>query len=179
MPKQTYEVRGFDPRFGDVEWSRMLFSTNGLSESRQKNPVSKIGFHLSRTYGEFVRDFEERKFAGPNTLLIVDLAMVPQYLQTGLIRPLGNVPGFNFEKLMARRAESYGTYFNEGTIALARYMCAAISGDIGAVPLWINSQGRFICAPSQGHFQRPLTASASLDLIFERADAAVVSPLVV
>src|SRR5262249_22022009 len=81
--------------------------------------------------------------------------------------------GFDFAGLIDSRARSFGLVFDTPVVEIMRAMCScAANKSVGALPLWINWQGRFFSLPSQHGFSPPLISATSLEAIYRRPDAA-------
>ena len=105
---------------------------------------------------------------------IVDLLYVPQLLAEGVIAPLNKQNGFALAEMMQTRAEAHGVSLPTETVEMIRLLCSDEHGEVGALPLWINSHGRMIPDPQLFHERDEgrIATATSFDQVLSRDDAA-------
>jgi hypothetical protein len=162
-PAREHVVVGFDPRFTNAEWNGFLGSHAG----RQVN----ISMRLSNRHDDFHASVRSSAPFPKSHILLIDLMKVPEYLRDGHIASLSGRGRLDFDALLQLRAEAYGRPVNDQVAALMRLMASNEAGEIGAIPIWINTQGRMI--PEQQLFSAigRAAAGSSLDQLRERSDA--------
>lgn len=161
-PRQAIQVRGFDPRFDNKDWTRIL-----QPHLKQR---TTIRMKLSSRYREFYqRCTEERRF-GSNEVVLVDLLLVPRLLRDGWIQPLTGL--VSLQDLMEQRREVHGVALNKPILELATSLSSNLEGVLGALPVWINSHGRFLHDRLFHHpSERPITTEMSFHRLLNRSDA--------
>jgi hypothetical protein len=151
-PSSDRVMTGYDPRFNSREWTRLL-AADGL-------PPEHIAVRLSRTHYEFHHHLDESLTSNRGEddsdarhehttkaavgCAIVDLLHVPRLLEEGVIAPLTGHPQLALDRMLDLRARLTGVRFDPASIAMMRALCSDEGGSLGALPLWINSQGRMI-----------------------------------
>jgi hypothetical protein len=153
-PRKEVRVRGFDARFDGADWNRILAPLLGKKTS--------IRMDLSRQYRDFYDWYRQQKERDSSEVLILDLLVVPEFLKAGLIKPLNTL--LPIQDLMSKRAEAYGTRHSDSLRKLVEYLCSDVNGAVGALPLWVNSHGRFI--PDHAYLRDEGPSAAESD--FER-----------
>jgi hypothetical protein len=163
-PARERIVVGFDPRFTNADW-------NGFLRSHSERQVN-ITMSLSSRHDEFHGSVPGRAPLPRNRIMLIDLMKVPEYLDKGYIASLSAPGRLDFDKLLHLRAQAYGRPVSEQAAALMRLMASNEPGDIGAIPVWINTHGRMIPDPQLFSERGRVAAASSLDQLRERVDAA-------
>ncbi|MEA3010581.1 MAG: hypothetical protein QOJ91_2273 [Sphingomonadales bacterium] len=165
-PRRKRDVRGFDPRFANSDWDRFL---QAHLPQQANARTQKIQMRLDRRYREF---HDWYRTTGTRTIksgvVIIDLLYVPEFLERGYIAPLSYLA---IEQMMSRRAEAYGIPIKPSLVDLIGNLCSDQGGQLGALPLWINSHGRFIPDPQLFGENHRLTAASSFDQLLDRPDS--------
>jgi hypothetical protein len=162
-PRTAVTVRGFDPRFDNADWKRLI--------GPHLRGGATLKMDLSDRYREFYRWYERRNETDKSEVLIVDLLLVPQLLKEGRITPLHDL--LPLQKLMSEREEVHDTTRKKGVGELAEYLCTDVNGTLGALPIWINTHGRFL--PEGGyvrHIEPPVAAETSFHGLLGHSQAA-------
>src|SRR3954451_3613489 len=72
---------------------------------------------------------------------------------------------------MRLRGETYGRPIDKRAVDLLRLMSSNEAGEIGALPIWINSHGKMIPDPQLFSRAGRVAAVGSLDQLIKRDDA--------
>lgn len=132
-PTEEVTIRGFDPRFDNTDWRRIL-------APHLTTPTVRMD--LSGRYREFYEWYRSRSPNDDPEVLVVDLLYVPELLKKELIAPLNQV--LPIADALRKRRELYGTTYNPEMDELSTYLCSDVLGRVGALPLWLNTHGRFV-----------------------------------
>jgi hypothetical protein len=161
-PKRVRRVVGFDPRFTNIEWSTLIATRTG-------RPVN-IRMQLSPRYDHFHDAFSKNIGGYRDSVLLIDLLFVPEYLKKGYIAPLSRRNKLDFYELMRIRSDSYGRPISAQMLSMMALMCSDETGTIGALPIWVNSHGKMIPDPLFSEKGR-VAAVSSLDQLRKHPDA--------
>ena len=163
-PAQPRLILGFDPRFSNWDWNKLL-AADGV-------PPPNLITRLSRTHLEFHGD-PQRSIAGRSTesVLVVDLLHVPNLLKQGLIDPLTDHGQLNLDNMLGQRAELHGVKLEQPAVDMMRAMCSDQDGQLGALPLWINTHGRMIIGSPSLQGEARISQISSFDDLLDHRDA--------
>ena len=162
-PSAEVRVRGFDPRLDNVDWTRIL--------DPHLRGSSAIRMDLSWRYQEFYEWYERRAERDSDEVIIVDLLLMPMFLQTGLIVPLNEI--ISIDEVINKRADLYGARHSTDVRELMRLLCTDVNGLVGALPLWINTHGRYLPdTPFLRETDWPIAAETDFGRLLRHRDAA-------
>jgi hypothetical protein len=126
---------------------------------------------LSWRYQEFYEWYERRVERDADEIIVIDLLLMPMFLKTGLIVPLNEIVSIG--EMLNKRADLYGVRYSNDVRELMRLLCTDVNGMVGALPLWINTHGRYLPdTPFLRETDWPIAAETDFDRLLRHRDAA-------
>lgn len=162
-PAGEVRVRGFDPRFDNSDWSRIV--------SAHVRNTTTVRMDLSWRYQEFYEWYERRADRDGDEIIIIDLLLMPMFMKTGLIVPLNEI--ISIDELLNKRSDLFGVRYSNDVRDALRMLCTDVNGAVGALPLWINTHGRYLPdTPFLRETEWPIAAETDFGRLLRHEDAA-------